>query len=84
MQRAAEAGIITHGIWYRKMRPANNGKRKTTNDSSNRTTKSGVIRTFGEKENNEYLGILEADTIKQAEVYEKDLKRVSQKNEKTT
>ena len=29
------------------------------------------IRTFGEKENYKHLGILEADTIKQAEVKEK-------------
>ena len=29
------------------------------------------IRTLGEKETNKYLGILEADTIKQAEMKEK-------------
>ena len=36
-----------------------------------------VIRTLGEKETYKYLGILEADTIKQEEMKEKNLKRVS-------
>ena len=39
------------------------------------------IRTFGEKEIYKYMGILEPDTIKQAEVKEK---RVPQENKKTT
>ena len=43
-----------------------------------------VIRTPREKETYKYLGILEADTIKQAETKEKNLKRVSQKNQKIT
>ena len=30
------------------------------------------IRTFGEKETNKYLGILEADNIKQVEMKEKN------------
>ena len=42
------------------------------------------IRTLGEKETYKYLGILEADTIKQVELKEKNLKIVSQENEKTT
>ena len=33
------------------------------------------IRTFGEKENYKYFGILEADTIKQAEVKEKKTRK---------
>ena len=32
------------------------------------------IRTLGEKETNKYLGILEADTIKQVEMKDKNLK----------
>ena len=35
------------------------------------------IRTFGETETNKYLGTLEADTIKQAEMKEKKLKSIS-------
>ena len=42
-----------------------------------------VIRTLGEKETYKYLGLLETDTIKQAEMKEKT-KRVSQKNQKIT
>ena len=38
--------------------------------------------TFGKTEIYKYLGILEADTIKQAETKEK--KRIPQENEKTT
>ena len=37
------------------------------------------IRTLGEKENYKNFGILESDTIRQAEI--KKLKRVSQENE---
>ena len=39
---------------------------------------------LGEKETYKYLGILEADTIKQVEVKEKFKKRISQENEETT
>ena len=42
------------------------------------------IRTLGEKENYKYLAILETDTIKQVDMKEKILKRVSQKNEKAS
>ena len=42
----------------------------------------GKIRTVREKETNKYLGILEADTIKQVEM-EKKL-GVSQENQKVT
>ena len=37
-----------------------------------------------EKKTYKYLGILEADTIKQVEIKEKDKKRVFQKNQKVT
>ena len=60
-------------------------KWKTTNDERNTNTKSRKnIRKLGEKETYEYLGILEADTITQAEMNEKILKRKkkSQENEK--
>ena len=59
----------------------NNEKRETTHDERNETTK---IRTLGEKETYKYLGILEADTIKQVEMKEKNLKRISQEKEKPT
>ena len=41
-------------------------------------------RTLGEKETHEYLGILEANAIKHAEMKEKKLKRIHQENDKTT
>ena len=41
------------------------------------------IRTFGEKETYNYLGILEADTIKQEEIKEKKERIVCQTNEKS-
>ena len=44
----------------------------------------GKIRTLREKETYKYLGILEADTIKHAEMKKKIKKRVSRENEKTT
>ena len=40
-------------------------------------------RTLGEKETYQYLGILEADTIKPMEMNEKSKRRVSQTNQKT-
>ena len=43
-----------------------------------------VIRTLGEKETYKYLGILEADTIKQVEMKENSFKKVSQKSQKIT
>ena len=42
------------------------------------------IRTLEEKEAYKYLRILEADIIKQRDIKEKNLKRVSQENENTT
>ena len=42
------------------------------------------IRTLGKKQTYKYLQILEADSIKQVEIKEKKLKRVSQENEKAT
>ena len=43
-----------------------------------------VIRTPREKKTYKYLGILEADTIKQQGMKEKNFKRVSQKSQKIT
>ena len=42
------------------------------------------IRTLGENETYKYLGILEADTIKQVQMKDKIKKRIYQENEKTT
>ena len=55
------------------MRDANE-KRETTHDGRNRTTKARRIRTLRENETYKYLGILEADTIKQVKMKEKNLK----------
>ena len=55
-----------------------------TNNRGNRTTKSRKIRTLREMETDECLGIIEADTIKKAEMIEKNLKRILQENKKTT
>ena len=55
-------------------------KRETTEEIELVNQKS--IRTFGEKENYKYLGILKADIIKLVEM-EKEKKRVPQKNEKS-
>ena len=46
--------------------------------------KQEKIRTLGEKETYKYLGIMEADTIKQVEMKEKTFKRLFQENEKAT
>ena len=48
--------------------------RKMTNQES--------MRTLSEKENYKYSAILEADTLKQKEMKEKNKKRVLKKNEK--
>ena len=61
-----------------KMCHTNNEKRKTTNCGRDRTTKSRKIRTFGEKENYKNFGILEADTIKEMEMEEKNNKSISE------
>ena len=47
---------------------ANIEKKKKTLDRRNRTSKSRKMRTPEEKANYKYLGILEADTIKHAEI----------------
>ena len=58
---------------------------------SKRLLKNGIelpnhdsVRTLIQKETHRYLEILEADTIKQQEMKEKKLERVSQGNQKTT
>ena len=60
---------------------ASNEKRQTKPDRRNGTPKSNKIRTFGKKETYKYLGILEADTIKQVEMKEKLRKNISGKLE---
>ena len=50
---------------------ANHEKQRTANDGRNRTTKSGKIRTFWEKEIYKYSGIVEADTFNQVEILKK-------------
>ena len=60
------------GIWNGKMYHANTEKAKATNDGKNRTKKNHeTVRKHGEKETYRYMGILEADTIKEAEMKEK-------------
>ena len=66
-----------NGIWHRKIHHVSKEKRQTTNDRRNRTTKSRKISTPGEKETSKYLGIMEADTIKQEELKEKLKKNTS-------
>ena len=59
------------GIWHRKRRHAYNEKWKKPINRNNRIAKQERIGTLVEKENYDYLGILDADTIKQAEIKEK-------------
>ena len=59
-----------------------NGKRYMTEGIAQPNQEK--IRTPGEKKTSKNLGILEADTIKQAEMKEKIHKKVSQENQKTT
>ena len=63
------------------MRHSCNEKWQTTHDGRSRTTKSRIIRTLGEKEAYKYLGILEADTIKQVEKKEKFFKSIPEEPE---
>ena len=60
-----------NGIWHGKLCNACNEKWKTTPNWRIGTTKSRKIRTLAEKETYKYLGILEADTIKQVEMKNK-------------
>ena len=60
------------------MRHANNEKWQTTLDGRSRTTKS---KTHRKRETCRYLGILEADTIKQQEMKVKLKKSISEKPE---
>ena len=59
-----------NGIWDRKMCQDDNETWKETNNGSKRTAKSKMNRTLWEKEDDKYLGILEADTIKREEMKE--------------
>ena len=58
------------------------GKRETTEGTE--LPKKERIWILGEKKNYKYLRVLEADTIKQPEMKEKNKKRVPQKKEKTS
>ena len=51
-----------------------------TNYERNRTANQKNSRTLGEKENNNYSGMLEADTIKQVDINEENNKWLHQKN----
>ena len=54
------------------MRHANNEKLETIYNRSIELTNQEKIGMLGEKETNKYLGILEADTIKQVEMKERN------------
>ena len=56
------------GIWFWKMRPARHEKWQTTSNWRNRATKSRQDQNTRRKRDLQYLGILEADTIKQVEM----------------
>ena len=58
-----------NGIWHRKCVKLIMKSRKKTNNKTELPNQER-IRALGEKENYEYKGILEADTIKQAEMKE--------------
>ena len=55
-----------------KMRHFSNEKWQTTPNARNGTTSPRLIWTLGEKAAYKYLGIFEADTIKQMEMKEKN------------
>ena len=59
-----------------------NGKRHTTEEIV--LTNKEKIRMLGEKETYKYLGILEADNIKQVEMKKSIKKGEYQENDKTT
>ena len=59
-----------NGIWHRKMCHACNENGKTTSEGMELPNQD-KIRTLGENETYKYLGILEADTIKQVEIKDK-------------
>ena len=69
------------------MRYANHGKGKTTNDGNNRNNKSSKNQNARRRkitstwESYKYLGILEVDTIKHAEMNEKIKKNTSWEQE---
>ena len=58
-----------NGFWHRKL-VINSGKQHMIDGIE--LPKREKIRTLGGKENYEYLGILEDDTIKQVEMKEKN------------
>ena len=80
---------MSKGIWHWKMREADYERWKKINCGRNRTDKSKKkkkrrLRTLAEKENYKYLGIVEADTIKQEEMKGKIRIDKIQTNKKTS
>ena len=63
---------------------AYNKKSEKKNNGRNRTAKSGKNQNTWREKNFKYLEILEADTIKQAEIEKKKKNWVLQKSKKTS
>ena len=59
-----------------------NEKRQTAANWWNRTTKQNKIKTLAENETNKYIGIFEADAIKQVEMKENTQKEYLRRNSK--
>ena len=72
-----------NGIWHRRMSHTHKEKWKKGNNWRNRITESR-IRILGKKENYKYVGIMEADIIKQVKMKKKKKKRVPQINKKAS
>ena len=70
------------GIEKCAMQVMKNGKRHLTDGME--LTNQNNIRTLAENGTYKYMGILEADTIKQVEIKKQNSKRISQENAKTT
>ena len=71
--------MIKFGI---KICHADKEKWKKTIGGGNRTIKSRKIKTLGEKGTYKYLGILDADTIKQVKMKEKNKKEYLRRTRK--
>ena len=82
MRIYSEARGIEFGI--KKMSHANNEKRETTNDGSNETTKSRKDQNAQRKVNLQVLRNIGSGHHQTSGDERKKLKRISQKNEKTT
>ena len=72
-----------NGIWHRKLCNACNEKWQTANKDKIKTLPNkDKIKTLAENETYKYLGILEADTIKQVKMKDKILKEYLRKTRK--